>query len=88
VFEFFQNLDPRIAESAVVGFPHDIYGEGETNLTNYLCMLIISCTTGVFAFLILKNGVTDDEKVIFEDLMKLVRKMIAAFAVPNVFLVC
>jgi len=42
---------------------------------------------GVFAFLILKNGVTDDEKIIFEDLEKLVRKWIAAFAVPNVFLV-
>lgn len=63
------NLDPRIAESAVVGYPHEIFGEG------------------VFAFLILKNGVTDDDKVIFEALEKLVRKMIAAFAVPNVFLV-
>ena len=50
-------------------------------------MLIISYTVGVFAFLILKNGVTDDDKVIFEALEKLVRKMIAAFAVPNVFLV-
>ena len=50
-------------------------------------MLMISHTTGVFAFLILKNGVLDDEKIIFEDLEKLVRKMIAAFAVPNIFLV-
>ena len=50
-------------------------------------MLIISYTEGVFAFLILKNGVMDDDKVIFEALEKLVRKMIAAFAVPNVFLV-
>ena len=50
-------------------------------------MLIVSCTTGMFAFVILKNGVTDDDKVIFEALQKLVRKMIAAFAVPNTFLV-
>ena len=41
----------------------------------------------MFAFVILKNGVTDDDKVIFEALQKLVRKMIAAFAVPNTFLV-
>ena len=50
-------------------------------------MLMISSTIGIFAFIILKNGVTDDDKVIFEGLEKLVRKMIAAFAVPNVFLV-
>ena len=42
---------------------------------------------GVFAFLILKDGVDDAEKIIFEDLEKLVRKWIAAFAVPNIFLV-
>ena len=41
----------------------------------------------MFAFIILKNGVTDDDKVIFDALQKLVRKMIAAFAVPNTFLV-
>lgn len=50
-------------------------------------MLITSCTTGVFAFVILKNGVTDVDKAIFEDLEKLIRKMIAAFAVPSAFLV-
>ena len=50
-------------------------------------MLIISCTTGVFAFVILKNGVTDADKAIFDDLEKLIRKMIAAFAVPSAFLV-
>ena len=50
-------------------------------------MLIISSAVGVFAFVILKNGVTDNDKVIFEGLEKVVRKMIAAFAVPNAFLV-
>ena len=50
-------------------------------------MLIVSCIAGVFAFVILKNGVTDDDKAIFEDLEKLIRKTIAAFAVPSAFLV-
>ena len=70
----------------MVGYPHEIYGEGEV-IFSKLCVLMISCIAGVFAFVILKNGVTDDDKAIFEDLEKLIRKMIAAFAVPSAFLV-
>jgi len=50
-------------------------------------LLYLTNFTGVFAFLILKDDVKDDEKVIFANLEALVRKWIAAFAVPNIFLV-
>jgi hypothetical protein len=28
-----QNHDPRIAETAVVGYPHEIYGEGKQKIS-------------------------------------------------------
>ena len=41
----------------------------------------------MFAFVILKDGVTDSEEVIEEDLKKLIRNQIGSFAVPQGFLV-
>ena len=43
---------------------------------------------GVFAFVILKDGVTDSEEAIKEDLKKLIKIQIGSFAVPQGFLVC
>ena len=42
---------------------------------------------GVYAFVILKNGVADKEEEVVEGLKDLVKRKIAAFAVPNAFLV-
>lgn len=36
-----QDHDHRVAEAAVVGFPHDLYGEG---MHMYICMDIHMCT--------------------------------------------
>ena len=65
----FQNNHPDIAESAVVGCPHDLKGEG------------------IFAFLSLKEHVTEPEDKIISKLKILVREEIAAFAIPDYFLV-
>lgn len=54
-----------VAESAVVGYPHDIKGEG------------------VYAYVILKDGVQPDSKMESE-LRGIVRQKIAAYALPDV----
>jgi acetyl-CoA synthetase len=54
-----------VAESAVVGYPHDIKGEG------------------VYAYVILKDGVLPDSKT-EADLRAIVRQKIAAYALPDV----
>lgn len=54
-----------MAESAVVGYPHDIKGEG------------------VYAYVILKDGVSADSKTETE-LRAIVRQKIAAYALPDV----
>ena len=54
-----------MAESAVVGYPHDIKGEG------------------VYAYVILKDGVSTDSKTEAE-LRAIVRQKIAAYALPDV----
>ncbi len=41
----------------------------------------------MFAYVILKNGVSDKEQDIIVGLKELVKKKIAAFAVPTAFLV-
>ena len=47
----------------------------------------ISLCVGVYGFVILKNGVNESEGEVIEGLKELVKKKIAAFAVPNAFLV-
>ena len=42
---------------------------------------------GIYAFVILKDGVTDKEENITTDLKQLVKKQIGSFAVPQEFLV-
>ena len=57
-----------------------------------MCIVIahVHCVfcAGVMAFVILKAGVKVGDKVIIEALKELVKKKIAAFAVPTAFLVC
>jgi acyl-coenzyme A synthetase/AMP-(fatty) acid ligase len=47
-----------------------------------------SFCTGVIAFLILKDGVVVEQEEIVQSLKDLVRKKIAAFAIPTAFVVC
>ncbi len=42
---------------------------------------------GIFAYVILKNGVAVSDKEVVDGLKELVKKRIAAFAVPTAFLV-
>ena len=49
--------------------------------------LLISLFSGIYAFIILKDGVEWTAKSVAEDLTQLIKKKIAAFAVPNQFLV-
>eukprot|EP00795_Rhopilema_esculentum_P002786 gene2787-1009_t len=55
----------NVAETAVVGYPHEIKGEG------------------VYAYVILKDGVTVNEEVLKEELRKMVKKAIGSHAVPE-----
>ena len=41
----------------------------------------------MYAFVILKDGVKDEEEEVVKGLKEIVKKKIAAFAVPNAFLV-
>ncbi|KAI8484374.1 PREDICTED: acetyl-coenzyme A synthetase 2-like, mitochondrial isoform X2 [Branchiostoma belcheri] len=58
-----------VAETAVIGTPHDVKGEVP------------------YAFVILKEGVRRDEEDIAKELKDLVRKSIAAYAVPDTILI-
>lgn len=55
-----------VAEAAVVGFPHELKGEG------------------VYAYIILKEEVSEDQCEIEKELKKLTRSKIAGYAVPDV----
>ena len=50
-------------------------------------MIFTPFCTGVIAFLILKNGVDAKQEEIVQSLKDLVRKKIAAFAIPTAFVV-
>ena len=65
----YQDEYEPVAETAVVGFPHELKGEG------------------LYAFIILKDGVTVAEDEIKAALRALVRKNIAGYAVPDHLLV-
>ncbi|KAK2708112.1 acetyl-coenzyme A synthetase 2-like, mitochondrial isoform X2 [Artemia franciscana] len=59
-----------VAESAVVGYPHDIKGEG------------------VYAYIVLKEGVIQEHKQIIAELRSIVRTKIAGHAVPEIMQIC
>ena len=61
-----------------------LYGTCVYNIIAPLLCLMI----GVMAFVILKTGVQVDDKQMVDALKELVKKKIAAFAVPTAFLVC
>ena len=55
-----------VAETAVVGYPHDVKGEG------------------VYAYVTLKEGVTQPRDEIIAELRAMVKKSIGSFAVPEI----
>ncbi|XP_072168945.1 acetyl-coenzyme A synthetase 2-like, mitochondrial [Diadema setosum] len=55
-----------VAETAVVGYPHDIKGEG------------------VYAYVTLKDDISESEEQIILELKAIVRKKIAGYAVPDI----
>lgn len=91
LLSFSQDHDHRVAETAVVGYPHEIFGEGTVVVVSSETLSLPTCSlfggTGVYAFVILKDGVTDSEEVVKEDLKKLIKTQIGSFAVPQGFLV-
>ncbi|ESO94183.1 hypothetical protein LOTGIDRAFT_215669 [Lottia gigantea] len=54
-----------VAESAVVGFPHDIKGEG------------------IYAYVILKDGVSESRENIISELRQMTKKRLASYAQPD-----
>ncbi|XP_041352738.1 acetyl-coenzyme A synthetase 2-like, mitochondrial isoform X2 [Gigantopelta aegis] len=58
---------PATAETAVVGFPHDIKGEG------------------VYAYIVLKDGISTPFATLDVEMKALVKNRIASYAVPDVF---
>ncbi|XP_023341246.1 uncharacterized protein LOC111711193 [Eurytemora carolleeae] len=58
----------NVAEAAVVGYPHEVKGEG------------------VYAYVILKQGVNLDEENIRNELKLLVKSKISGFAIPEFIL--
>ena len=86
-----QNRDPRVAETAVVGYPHDVFGQGvcvchEVIYTALSFPLSLSLAA-ILAFVILKDGVKDCDEAVFDQLKALVKTSIGAFATPQQFLV-
>ena len=67
----------------MVGFPHDVFGEGILLFIYWL----ITTLLGIYAYVILKDGVTDSEEEIKKDLIQLVKTQIGSFAVPQHILV-
>jgi acetyl-CoA synthetase len=63
------NDDNRVAETAVIGYHHDMYGQA------------------IYAYVILRRDVEDDESSIVTDLVHRVRSKIGSLAVPERFLV-
>jgi len=49
--------------------------------------LLILTPSGIYAFVILKDGVTDSDEEMAQSLKKLVRKKIGSFAVPQLVMV-
>jgi acetyl-CoA synthetase len=58
-------LHPDVAEAGVVGYPHDIKGQG------------------IYAFVVLMNGVTSSEKLT-KELISLARQQIGPIATPDI----
>ena len=45
-----QDHDHRVAETAVVGFPHDTYGEGEWfNHSDYIYKPVVTCCSYTYS---------------------------------------
>ena len=82
-----QDNHPDVAESAVVGFPHDIKGEGgqralwdtsSRKVANYLLFL------GIYAYVTLKEHATITPEDLRSELKELVKKEIGSFASPEI----
>ncbi len=84
-----QDHDLRVAETAVVGRPHDVYGEGKGSATlkPHLSAAHKHCIIDIYAFIVLKDGVSDNEEGVVSDVQQLVKKHIGSFAVPQTVLV-
>ena len=87
-----QNDDPRVAETAVVGYSHDVFGQGRAcQHTHQLSLLALhhppSAPPAIYAYIILKNDCPDLDKDVMKDLCQLVRNKIGPIAVPQKFLV-
>ena len=59
------NMHTDVVESAVVGFPHDIKGQG------------------IYAFVILEDGVDKDESLTHKDILETVSRIIGPIAKPD-----
>ncbi|XP_026099438.1 acetyl-coenzyme A synthetase 2-like, mitochondrial, partial [Carassius auratus] len=94
---------PDVPETAVIGVPHEIKGEGKTpdkpQFVFHLSFFTLE-PSGTrqqpetfrplpfpFAFVVLKESATDNQRVVVEDLRHLVATKIAKYAVPDHFLV-
>ena len=82
-----QDHDPRVAETAVVGRPHDVYGEGKGSRVSNTPLSAPLLCPDIYAFVVLKDGVMDNEEGVVSDIQQLVRKHIGGFAVPQSILV-
>ena len=81
----------------MVGFPHDVYGEGNLHVhvhvavycvyTLLIDMYIHATGSGIYGFVILKDGVTEPEEKVNDGLRNIVRTQIGGFAVPEILLV-
>ena len=101
---YYQDEHPMVAEVAVVGYPHDIKGEGKSPnsincfswstgirrfwttlgvlyvLVHVICALNV---TGVYAYITLKEHVTEPHEQIEAEMRAHVKQKIASYAVPD-----
>lgn len=95
-----QNQCLVVAESAVIGYSHDIKGEGRPEvftsaiewgkkrviclqLTSMVAWVPLSVVLGVYAFVVLKQGVDAQKGDVSQQLKDIVSKRIAKYASPD-----
>ena len=75
----------------MVGFPHDVHGEGLEPFTSvsvtYIVGGLLLFASGIYGYVILKDGVSESDEEVIKGLRNIVRTQIGGFAVPEIIMV-
>lgn len=87
-----QNQCSAVAESAVIGYSHDIKGQGWNSLVKNIDFILKRCIKnflflGIYAFVVLKKNMKVKEEDLYKQLNSVVSEKIAKYACPDFVLV-